>query len=446
MGAMGAEALWNAILDRLKTELPALSFNTWFQETRAVTVMEQKLIVTVPHEYVRTNLLERWVPTIEAAMGEQGCAGMQVQFILESEKSLFAEQMQATSYEETGLMSQFLFDNFIVGDSNRLAHAAAKAVAEAPAQAYNPLFLYGGTGLGKTHLMHAIGNYIRRNNPALRILYVSSERFTNELVLAIQNARGRGDDANAAFRRKYRSVDVLLIDDIQFIAGRESTQSEIFHTFNDLHSHNKQIILSSDRPPKEIPRLEERLRSRFETGLIADIQPPDIDTRIAILQDKAARDNVRVAPEAVAFLAESCENNVRELEGTLTRVAAFARLTGRTIDLDLAREAMKGILPQRTRQEMTPDGILEAVAQAQDVTVEQIKSPTRSARVVMARQISMYLLRELTTLSLPRIGDLLGGRDHSTVLYGMDKVEKLMATNTNLRQQVYDLRRRITGE
>ena len=333
------------------------------------------------------------------------------------------------------LNGRYSFDNFVVGASNRLAHAASMAVAENPAQAYNPLFLYGGVGLGKTHLLHAVGNACERRG--LTVLYVSSEEFTNDLINAIRS------HTTQAFREKYRRNDVLLVDDIQFIAGKESTQEEFFHTFNTLHGQDKQIVVSSDRPPKALVTLEERLRSRFEWGLTADIQPPDFETRVAILRSKADRAGYRIPSETIEFIARRVQSNIRELEGALTRVAAFASLSGLPVTPQLVDSALADLLPRRN--EVHLDNVLQSVSEVFGVTIDRILGRDRSQDVALPRQIAMYLLREEANYSLPQIGDALGGRDHTTVMYACDKVADLLERDDRLRRQVIKVREQIFG-
>ena len=337
------------------------------------------------------------------------------------------------------LNPKYTFDTFVIGNSNRFAHAASLAVSESPAKAYNPLFIYGGVGLGKTHLMHAIGHFILHNNPASKVLYVSSEKFTNELINAIK------DDKNEEFRFKYRNIDVLLIDDIQFIAGKERTQEEFFHTFNALYEANKQIIITSDRPPKEITTLEERLRSRFEWGLIADIQTPDLETRIAILRKKAQLENLDVPNDVMVFIADKIASNIRELEGALNRVIAYSSLTENELSVELATEALKDILSASKNKVINSTVITESVARYFDLKVDEFKSKRRSRDISFPRQIAMYLCRELTDMSLPKIGDDFGGRDHTTVIHAIEKIEDDIQNNAETRRSVEELKRNITG-
>ena len=336
------------------------------------------------------------------------------------------------------LNPKYTFDSFVIGNSNRFAHAASLAVAESPAKAYNPLFIYGGVGLGKTHLMHAIGHYILANNPKSKVVYVSSEKFTNELINSIK------DDKNVEFRNKYRNVDVLLIDDIQFIAGKERTQEEFFHTFNDLHEANKQIILSSDRPPKEIPTLEDRLRSRFEWGLIADIQPPDFETRIAILKKKADVENLNIPNEVMVYIATKIKSNIRELEGALIRIVAFSSLTNKEIGIDLASEALKDIISSRNSKQVTIELIQDIVSSYFNLKVEDFKSSRRTRNITFPRQIAMYLCRKLTDMSLPKIGEEFGGRDHTTVIHACEKISKGLKEDENLQDNIAELTKKIS--
>jgi chromosomal replication initiator protein len=331
---------------------------------------------------------------------------------------------------------RYLFETFVVGSGNRLAHAACLAVAEKPARAYNPLFLYGGVGLGKTHLLHAIGNACHARG--LNVLYVSSEEFTNDMINAIRT------HTNQAFREKYRSADVLLVDDIQFIAGKESTQEEFFHTFNTLHGQDKQIIVSSDRPPKSLNTLDERLRSRFEWGLTADIQPPDLETRLAILRSKAERTGRQVPDEILEGIARRVQSNIRELEGALNRILAFADLSGAHLSSQLVEVALADLLPQRS--DVQPEKIIELVAKEWQTSVEALLGRDRSQKVAQPRQVAMYLLRKETDASLPQIGEVLGGRDHTTVMYAIEKIESDIETKTDLRKRVVNIKQQLYGQ
>ena len=337
------------------------------------------------------------------------------------------------------LNPKYLFDTFVIGASNRFAHAAAVAVAEAPAKAYNPLFIYGESGLGKTHLLHAIGHYARSLYPGTRVRYVSSEEFTNEFINSIRD--GKGD----SFRKRYREMDILLVDDIQFLADKESTQEEFFHTFNTLHNANKQIVLSSDRPPKQLVTLEDRLRNRFEWGLITDVQPPELETRIAILRKKAVQEQLNAPPEVLEFIASRISRNIRELEGALIRVTAFASLNRQPVDLGLTEIVLKDLIPggDDATPEITSTAIMSATADYFGLTVEDLCGSSRGRQLVTARQIAMYLCRELTDLSLPKIGALFGGRDHTTVMHADRKIRNLMAERRSIYNQVTELTNRI---
>ena len=339
--------------------------------------------------------------------------------------------------EEFNLNPKYIFSTFVIGNSNRLAHAASLAVSEAPAQVYNPFFIYGGVGLGKTHLMHAIGHRIKENNPNIKVVYISSEKFTNELINSIISGNPE------SFRQRYRNIDVLLVDDIQFLSKKEHTQEEFFHTFNTLHDANKQIIISSDRPPREIQTLEDRLRSRFEWGLITDIQPPDLETRIAVLRKKAMIESLNVPNEVIVYIASRIENNIRELEGALIRVVAYASLNNQPIDIDLATEALKDIFPNGRPKQITTDLIKDIVAAHFKLKLEDLSAKKRTRNVAFPRQIAMYLCRELTETSLPKIGEIFGGRDHTTVIHAHDKIHKERNSDAKLNNTVKELIKRI---
>ncbi len=348
------------------------------------------------------------------------------------------QQLEFSSSMRSGMLNaRYTFDRFIVGSSNRLANAACMAVAEHPAQAYNPLFLYGGVGLGKTHLLHAIGNYALDRDPEINVLYVSSEKFTNDLINAIRRQQ------TEEFRIRYRNIDILLIDDIQFIAGKESTQEEFFHTFNTLHSAGKQIVISSDRPPKAILTLEERLRSRFEWGLIVDVQTPDLETRTAILRTKAEQMSTHIPAEVIDFLAHRIQSNIRELEGCLNRVTAYAQMYNTSVSVEVATAALNELLDTSRRKRLTSDAILREVADFYGVDLRSMQGRGRSRNIVVPRQVAMYLLREETDASLMDIGQLLGGRDHTTVIYGCDKIGEEINSDSRLRQEVVTIRDRL---
>lgn len=439
--------LWNRTLDLLKNELTEISFNTWIKTIEPLYINSNIVNLGVPAEFNRGILISRYQTLIKNALKQISMREYDIEFVIPSQESGKRKSQQAENNNDDATVSvlnpKYTFDTFVIGNSNRLAHAASVAVSEAPAKAYNPLFIYGGVGLGKTHLMHAIGHFILRNSPSstpLKVLYVSSEKFTNELINAIK------DDKNEEFRSKYRNIDVLLIDDIQFIGGKERTQEEFFHTFNALYEANKQIIVSSDKPPKEITTLEERLRSRFEWGLIADIQPPDYETRIAILKKKAQLENIDVPNEILEFIADKIASNIRELEGALNRVIAYSSLTEREVNLEVATEALKDILSAAKAKVINCNTIQEGVARYFDLKPEEFRSKKRNREISYPRQIAMFLCRELTDMSLPKIGDSFGGRDHTTVIHACDKISEDLELKPEIRRTVDELRRNITGK
>ena len=411
---MDIVSLWDKTLQLIKGELSPPSFNAFFKQIIPLKIHMNELILLVPNDFTKGILEDRYLNLIESSINQLSLKKYKVK----------------PQKNYPNLNPKYTFDTFVIGNSNRFAHAACVAVAESPARAYNPLFLYGGVGLGKTHLMHAIGHHIITQKKDAKVVYVSSEKFTNELINSIK------DDRNEEFRNKYRNVDILLIDDIQFIAGKERTQEEFFHTFNSLHEANKQIIISSDRPPKEIPTLEDRLRSRFEMGLITDIQAPDFETRIAILRKKAQMENIEVSNEVTNYIAKNIKSNIRELEGALTRVIAYSSLTNRTISFDLAVEALKDIITTTKNEEITVNRIKEKVASVFNIKMEDFNSKKRTRSIAYPRQIAMYLSRELTDLSLPKIGEEFGGRDHTTVIHAHDKIVKDIQVNEEIKSKI----------
>ena len=446
------KGLWEKTLNIIKSEMSEVSFNTWIKSCEPISISSNTIKISVPNSFTQDILEKRYkdlvINSIEAA-----CSKLyKIEFLIASElqdveetpekkkASNNRDTMSVTVNDEMSstLNPKYTFDSFVIGNSNRFAHAASLAVAESPAKAYNPLFIYGGVGLGKTHLMHAIGHYILQNNSNAKVVYVSSEKFTNELINAIK------DDKNEEFRNKYRNVDVLLIDDIQFIAGKERTQEEFFHTFNTLHEANKQIILSSDRPPKEIPTLEDRLRSRFEWGLIADIQAPDFETRMAILKKKADVEKLDVPNEVMVYIATKIKSNIRELEGALIRIVAYSSLTNREITVDLASEALKDIISNKQNKNITIDIIQDVVAAYFNLRVEDLKSQRRTRNVAYPRQIAMYLSRKLTDMSLPKIGEEFGGRDHTTVIHAYEKISESLNNDESLQHTINDITKKLT--
>lgn len=441
---MPLSSLWTRVMDLLRSELTEISYNTWIRTIEPLSINSSTIELGVPTDFNKGILESRYLPLITNAVKQISNREYNVVIRIPSQEPSKSRSTQNENGNEdisnSILNPKYTFDTFVIGNGNRLAHAASVAVAEAPAKAYNPLFLYGGVGLGKTHLMHAIGHYILSQNPASKVLYVSSEKFTNELINAIK------DDRNEEFRGKYRNIDVLLIDDIQFIGGKERTQEEFFHTFNALYEANKQIIISSDRPPKEITTLEDRLRSRFEWGLTADIQSPDLETRIAILQKKAQIENIYIPNDVFVFIADKVISNIRELEGALNRVIAYSTLTETEISTDLCAEALKEILSANNTKIIDTSHIIDTVSRYFDLRPEEFKSQKRNRNIAFPRQIAMYLCRELIGLSLPKIGDEFGGRDHTTVIHAIDKIESDILANQETKRTVEELRRNITGK
>ncbi len=434
--ASSLDNIWKEVLNLIKIELTEVSFNTWLKTIDPISISEDKVILAAPNAFTRDVLVGRYMNRIQDALRQVTEKNFNIEFLIQGEidKFIAPEKENKVKKEEnsdlTILNPKYTFDTFVIGNSNRFAHAASLAVAEAPAQTYNPLFIYGGVGLGKTHLMHAIGHFILEQNKDAKVVYVSSEKFTNELINSIREYK------NEEFRNKYRNVDVLLVDDIQFIAGKEGTQEEFFHTFNALHEANKQIIISSDRPPKEIPTLEDRLRSRFEWGLITDIQAPDLETRIAILKKKATIEALEVDDEVLLYIATKIKSNIRELEGALIRIVAYSSLTNSEITLSLAEEALKDIISENKVVEITPELIKKIVGKEYNLSMEDFSSKKRTRAIAYPRQIAMYLTRELTDLSLPKIGDEFGGRDHTTVIHAYDKISTELETDTNLKNKL----------
>jgi chromosomal replication initiator protein len=419
-------SIWDHLLTRIETKVNRHSFYTWFRPTSLLADSGSSLTVRVPDPLFKDWLTKHYSGVLAEALEEVRRPGVNLVFVAEGQK---ADEPPPESAEgdvspmvalavSGGLTPRYTFDTFIVGPSNQFAHAACRAVAEAPSRSYNPLFIYGGVGLGKTHLMHAIGQYVLVHNAGLKLTYISSERFMNEMINAVRY------DRILDFRERYRSVDVLLVDDIQFVSGKEGTQTEFFHTFNALYDAQKQIVLSSDRPPHEIPALEERLRSRFEWGLIADIQPPDLETKVAILKRRAEAEAVPL-PDAVAiYIAGRIKSNIRELEGSLTRLIAYASLTGREISLDLAQEILKNVIDANDRL-VTIESIQKFTADYYQLKITDLKSRNNSKSVAMPRQVAMYLCKALTDSSLPEIGRSFGGKHHSTVIHSIKKVDEL---------------------
>ena len=429
------DQIWEDVLNLIKVELTEVSFNTWLKSIEPISLTDNDIVLGAPNDFTKGILEGRYFNLIRNAITQIAEHNYNIKFIVPGEEVQPSppspkEIENEDVLNKSKLNPKYSFSTFVTGKSNEFAHAASVAVAEAPAQAYNPLFIYGGVGLGKTHLMHAIGHFILSQNPNAKVVYVSSEKFTNELINSIREYK------NEEFRNKYRNVDVLLIDDIQFIAGKEGTQEEFFHTFNALHDANKQIIISSDRPPKEIPTLEDRLRSRFEWGLITDIQPPDLETRIAILRKKANLENMEIPDEVMHLIANRIQSNIRELEGALIRVVAYSSLTNKSITEDLAEEALKDIMSNNKPVEITVDLIKDKVSKRFDIRMDDFSSKKRTRAIAYPRQIAMYLTRELTDLSLPKIGDEFGGRDHTTVIHACEKIITDLGSDNHLKNKI----------
>jgi chromosomal replication initiator protein len=447
---------WERARESLLSEGLSVQQGVWLGLTKPLGLVGDTALIATPNEFTRELLSSRLRPYLTTALSAALGREVRVAVVVEQpdspapavEDDLVDESPpprpsapgRTEPVEAPRLNPRYTFETFVIGDGNRFPHAASVAVAEAPARAYNPLFIYGDSGLGKTHLLHAVGHDAQKLHPQMRVRYVNSEEFTNEFINAIR------DDRQTDFRKRYREVDLLLVDDIQFLENKERTQEEFFHTFNDLHSNSKQIVISSDRPPKQLATLEDRLRSRFEWGLITDVSPPDLETRIAILSKKAAADSLPVPREALAYIATHIERNIRELEGALIRVAAFASLNKSSVDLALAEVVLKDLIPDATDPEITAAGIMSATAEYFGVSMEDLCGSSRSRSLVTARQIAMYLCRELTDLSLPKIGTHFGGRDHTTVIHADRKIRGLMAERRTVFNQVTELTSRIRAK
>jgi len=454
---MRAEDAWRSVLGEIEVGMGRSSYVTWLKSARLITYEDGQFVIGVANGYAKEWIEQRKLSDIKRMLAERMGRGVNVSLVVMAQHAnqpsanldlpRAGEAMQRASAAPAlvmdsgyvadaascGLQKRYTFEAFVVGSGNRMAHAAAMAVAEAPAERYNPLFLYGGSGLGKTHLLHAIGNYAHQRGLVCR--YVTSETFTNELISAIRS------NSQEAFRNRYRYVDMLLMDDVQFIAGKESTQEEFFHTFNALHGANKQIVVTSDRPPKMMVTLEDRLRSRFEWGLMVDIAPPDLETRMAILQHKLAQMRCTIPADVIEFVAKQIQSNVRELEGALTRLIATSEMTGRPISIQFARDTLADLVGRRAH--ITPSQVIETVAKFYNISVADMVSPSRSRELVQPRQIAMYLIRQETDASLPEIGGLLGGRDHTTIIHGVERIKDRLETEEQLRRDVMSVREQL---
>ncbi len=441
--------VWSNILDRISGLVTPQSFQTWFKPTRLVSYEDSQLVVEGPNPFFIDWLSEHHVKKIKSAARDILGEDVSIEFIsspllprvsapAENSKRSILVKEPVTLPNRVQLNSRYTFDEFVVGGGNRLATAAAMAVAEKPAQVYNPLFIYGGVGLGKTHLLQAIGHAVLRAHPSMHISYVSTESFMNELIQAIRTG------ITLEFKERYRNTDILLIDDIQFLAGKESTQEEFFFTFNSLHDANKQIVVTSDCPPKQIPTLQERLTSRFEWGLITDIQAPDIETRIAILRKKVEKEHIQIPDSVIQVIAENVKNNIRELEGSLVRILACSSLTCQDINVDMALDVLKDLIKEPGKKSLNVRSIQKSVSQHFDIPLDSLKAKTRIKTVVVARQAAIYLCRELTDLSLVQIGKRFGGRDHSTVLHAIKKIESLLDSDPSIRQKIDSIRESVS--
>ena len=461
---MSASELWKKVLRVLREEVNPQIFSTWFEPLSPVDLTDRSFILETPHSFIKDWIEENYIATLNRTVEDLSGKNMKVQIIVNElaetgnriktdpvERSGaragevtppargLASQREDQPLNNGGLNTIYTFDSFVVGSSNQFAHAAALAVAENPARSYNPLFVYGGVGLGKTHLMHAIGHLAQSRNRDLRLCYMSSERFMNELINSLRF------DRMPQFRETYRTMDILLVDDIQFIAGKERTQEEFFHTFNTLFDSHKQIVVSSDKYPREIPELEERLRSRFEWGLVADIQPPDLETKVAILEKKAEQSGIVLPHDVALFLGENTTSNIRELEGYLLRIVAFATIKKtRSISMDLAQEALKNFLEQKKRV-ITVEVIQKRVGAFYNIKISEMKSKKKNKNLILPRHGAMFLTRKLTDLSLPEIGRHFGGRDHTTVLHAIQKIDNLLQTDEDYQNSIENLIKEIEG-
>jgi chromosomal replication initiator protein dnaA len=451
---MSEKEIWDKVLEIAQERISNTSYQTFIKDTQLYSLKNDEAIILVSLPFNASWLNQRYSEIMQAIIYDVIGYEVKPHFISEDELASYNNvntqevqepQVQHSSIDDkTWGKEQFnmhnTFDTFVIGPGNRFPHAASLAVAEAPAEAYNPLFIYGGVGLGKTHLMHAIGHHVLSNKPNAKVIYTSSEKFTNEFIKSIR------DNETEAFREKYRKIDVLLIDDIQFIQNKEQTQEEFFHTFNELHQNNKQIVISSDRPPKEIAKLEDRLRSRFEWGLIVDITPPDYETRMAILQKKIEEENLDIPPEALNYIANQIQSNIRELEGALTRLLAYSKLQGKPITTELTAEALKDIIQSPKSKKITIQDIQKIVGQYYSVRIEDFSAKKRTKSIAYPRQIAMYLSRELTDFSLPKIGEEFGGRDHTTVIHAHEKIANDIKSDPTFKQEVENLEKEIRNQ
>ena len=436
-----AETLWTEVSGRLKGALNDTTYGTWFGDVSSRELTDEAFVLSVPNDFTREWIEGHFLDLIGAAVRDAGGTERRIKLSVEQEVAPagpIAKEPVTPTRAAFDMSQKYTFDSFVIGSSNRFAHAAALAVAESPAQAYNPLFIYGGTGLGKTHLLQAVGQYVGEHSKKLSVRYITSETFMNDFINSLRDKRIEG------FKQRYRTYDLLLIDDIQFLEHKERIQEEFFHTFNSLYEAGRQIVISSDRPPREISTLEERLRSRFEWGLITDIQPPDLETRIAILRKKVKTDGIHVPdPQVLTFIASRVSTNIRELEGALTRVVAFSSLTARPMTVELAQDVLKDVFPQGEAPEVSIERIQTTVSERFGLSMEELCGDRRSQNIVYPRQVAMYLSRELTDASLPKIGREFGGRDHTTVIHATSKIARMIREDRSVYNLVQELTARI---
>ena len=448
------EENWEEILQKMRVEYCTsnISYTTWIEPLKVFEVKDNTVFIFVSLKASIDHIQEKYLLPFRVCIAEVTGHEYEVEFVTEDtiknkdDSMISAKKPDKSLIEKANLNEKYTFETFVVGNNNKFAHAASLAVAESPGKIYNPLFIYGGVGLGKTHLMHSIAHFILENDPSKKVLYTTSETFTNELIDALKRGRKDNENAMTAFREKYRNIDVLLIDDIQFIIGKESTQEEFFHTFNHLHGSGKQIIISSDKPPKDIVTLESRLRTRFEWGLIADISAPDYETRMAILQKKEELDNLKqyhIPDDVLQYIANNIKSNIRELEGSLNKLIALAVLEKKPIDINLASDALKDIISPDKNRVITPENIINTVAEHYDISPEDLRGKKRNSEIVLPRQIAMYLCKVMTDVPLKAIGIELGGKDHATVSHGVNKIEKSMQEDEALKNTVNIIKKKI---
>ncbi|MEG2096910.1 MAG: chromosomal replication initiator protein DnaA [Pseudoflavonifractor sp.] len=429
--------IWTKVLSLMGTEMTSITLNTWFDDTVAVALEDNRFIISTPSDFKRDIITSRYLPAIQKALREIFSCDFQVEVIDEAKRSKYS-----TKVADSGFLpgtEDYTFDRFVVGTSNKFAHAAALAVAENPAGSYNPLFIHGESGLGKTHLLYAIAHKIHETHPEFRVVYIKGDSFTNELISAIRESR------NQEFREKYRAADVFLMDDVQFIAGRESTQEEMFHTFNTLYEAGRQIVFTADRPPKEMLRLDDRLKTRFEWGLPVDIQPPDYETRVAIIKNKAIRRGMNLPEPVLQYIADNITSNVRQIEGTVNKILAFQELMGESVDVETVTRAVRDMFKEKAEFLPSSDVIIEEVCKFYNIDNDAVRGQGRTKDTALARQIAMYQIRRMTSLSLKEIGREFEGRDHSTVMHSIERIENLMKTSPEIAEIIKDLNANINA-